>query len=61
MASKSAADTLDFWKVQPEVPSVIILAEYDFTIAPSDGVAKLVAIATLLENRSCDPEIGDTA
>ena len=61
MVSRCARDALDFQKIEPEMPAVIVLAEYDFTIGARDGVAKLVAIAALLKNRSGDSEIGDPA
>jgi hypothetical protein len=58
---RCAADALDFRKVEPQMPAVIVLAEHDFTIGACDGVTQQVAIATLLKNRSGDTEIGDTA
>src|SRR5258708_4694025 len=58
---RCAADALDFRKVEPQMPAVIVLAEHDFSIGAGNGVAELVAIAALLKNGSGDPEIGDTA
>ena len=57
---RCAADALDFRKVEPQMPAVIVLAEHDFTIGAGDGAAELVAIAALLKNRSGDPQISDT-
>ena len=48
-------------KVQPEMPSVIVLAEYDLTITSSDGVAELVPIPAPLKDGSCDAKIRDMA
>ncbi len=54
LASACAAGTLDSGEVEPEVAAVVVFAEDDFTVAPNDSVAELVAVATLLENGSCD-------
>ena len=54
-------DAAYFREVEPEMASVVVFAEYEFTVAAGDGVAELVAVATLLENGSCDAEIGDPA
>src|SRR6267378_6046903 len=58
---RCADGALDFRKVEPQMPAVIVLAEHDFAIGARDGVAELVAIAALLKNGSGDPEIGETA
>ena len=59
--SGCAADTFDFWKIEPEVAAVIVFAEDDFTIGAGDCVAELVAVAAVLENGGGDAEIGYVA
>ena len=47
---RSSRNALDFRKIEPEMPVVVVFAEYDFTMGADDCVAELIAIATLFEN-----------